>query len=191
MTVTSDWILALSSTAAAAGTVGTLYASVVTLRRQADNDRRRQASRVNVQLRTVGRSMALEVRNHSDGAIYDVAAAVRYEGRQAQSLDRPEQLAAGAAVSLPLPDLGGVLAMIAQGERSARFEATFRDETGLTWRRDSQGRLHEVQWHLVAHLGPRWTHRLPRPVRRLLVWVGTIDVTEAAAGATEVPTDRP
>jgi hypothetical protein len=163
MSATTDWIVALSSTAAATGTVGTLYASVTVLRRQEDDRRRAQASRITVRRRQDVWPPTLIVRNGSDQAVYGVAMYLEMPGTGIPTNGDDEEPILLPGNELELTCVAAMQDIDADDlEQPTLLAAIFLDEAGRTWKReDAAGILEET--------GP--VFRTPRsPWRRFRRW---------------------
>lgn len=144
MSTTTDWIIALSSTAAAAGTVGTLYATVLVLQRQQDEARRQQASRVTATTATqVGEQTPrlIRIHNDSDRAIYDVMTWIFADGMQQLGDDQHRIIRPGQPADV---GLGSGRHYLTGRPLPWRIEVVFTDEAGHRWIREADGALREA-----------------------------------------------
>lgn len=141
---TTDLITTWATVGAAAGTVFTLLVAVLTLRTQVQASLRSQAARVILDQELGDKGKTFVIHNLSDLPISDVRLKARlYEGRVpvfGKSIPlHPENqiLASGADMWAPLPplDYSGQLAA----------DVTFRDSSGLSWRRKWPSGLLQLQ----------------------------------------------
>lgn len=143
----TDWISACANVAAAVGTVGALWVGAITLRRQVNDQHRRQASAVTVGHREDKQHMSTGeikkriryfVRNDSSLPIYDVLLYAAIPSHLARVPRKPAQRDV-----LPPGEEESFYA----GSIESTPYARFTDSSGVAWGRDATGRLVEIKSH--------------------------------------------
>lgn len=136
---TADWIMAWSTVAAAIGTVGALWVGALAFLRQADTQRKDQASRVSV-ARTGSRQIV--IRNQSDRAIHYVTGWFKdgADPKKARYDDQPCDLAEDV-IPAGREFATGSSRVPAELDHSAIPYVEFTDAEGNRWRRGRGGEL--------------------------------------------------
>lgn len=131
MAEVTDWISAGANVAAAVGTVGALWVGAVTLRRQVNDQHRRQASAVTVGSRRIqvrGATFECFISNGSQLPIYRVRLSAKFD-----------KIATSERVDVIEP--GDRFTITRRDAESRHVYADFTDSAGQDWSRNDDGLL--------------------------------------------------